>query len=47
MAIPTIFWLIKKGVVFKLIHVHYGFGDRCLIWIVNKKIYDILFIKIR
>jgi len=40
-----IFQLSKN--VQKLFHIHTGFNDFSFIWIVDGKIYDLFFIKIR
>lgn len=47
MKLPKIFWFLKSYYTFKLIHIHTGFNDRSLLWVVNNRIYDFLFIKIK
>jgi len=46
MKIPAIFWIICNKYVFRLFHIHTGFNDRSLIWLVNYWPLDILFMKI-
>lgn len=33
--------------VFKLFHFHFGFCDRMFLWVVNGRVLEVLFIKIR
>lgn len=47
MKIPIIYWYSMSKYVFRLFHIHTGFDDRSLIWIVNWKIYDLFFVKIK
>jgi hypothetical protein len=44
--ILRIYPLAYSRYVFKLLYLHFGFDDRCLLWIVGGKVKDILFIKI-
>lgn len=42
----TIYFIILSHKVFRLFYIQYKFEDRSLIWIVNGRIKDILFIKL-
>jgi len=42
-----IYWLTWSQTVQKVFYIHTGFNDYSLLWVVNGKIYDILFIKLR
>lgn len=41
-----IYWLMHSSYVTKVFQISYGFSDRCLLWVVNGRLYDFLFIKI-
>jgi len=42
-----IYPIIWSKYVKRLLYIHLGFDDRSLIWIVDGKIYDLLFFKIK
>lgn len=42
-----IYFLIFSKSTFRLFYIHTGFNDISLIWIVNRKVYDLLFIKLK
>lgn len=46
---PIVFFklLIWSNYVKRICYFHTGFDDRSLIWIVNNKVYDLMFVKIR
>ena len=46
MKLPVIYWYINKGILFRFFHIHTGFNDYSLLWIVDGKIIDLLFIRI-
>lgn len=47
MKIPKIYLYLMSKYVFRLFHIHTGFNDRSLIWIVNKWPLNILFMEIQ
>lgn len=39
--------IILTKYVQRICYIHLGFDDRSLLWVVDGKVYDLLFIKIR
>jgi hypothetical protein len=47
-AVPFVrlYWVVISRRVIKLCYIHTGYDDRCLLWIVNGKLMDLLWIKL-
>lgn len=42
-----VYWISLYRWRFKLLHIHTGFNDYHLLWLVNGKVMDVLFIRVK
>jgi len=46
MFVIRLYPILYSWYVIKICYIHTGYDDRCLLWLVNGKLMDFLFIKI-